>query len=64
MKHIQPCPLAIKRLLNKPYENEVTLTRQKPPLNFDTIEKGNRSLNAENLRSIDQRASKLPAVKL
>ena len=29
---LQPWPLAIKRLLNKPYENEVTLTRQKPPL--------------------------------
>ena len=25
-------PLAIKRLLNKPYENEVTLTGQNPPL--------------------------------
>ena len=31
---------------------------------FDTIEKGNRSLNAENLKSKDQRASKLLAVKL
>ena len=29
---IQPWPLAIKRLLNKPYENEVTLTGQNPPL--------------------------------
>ena len=33
-------------------------------LTFDTIEKENRSLNAENLKSIDQRASKLPAVKI
>ena len=31
---------------------------------FDTIEKGIRYLNAENLRSLGQRASKLPVVKL
>ena len=30
--NIQPWPLALKRLLNKPYENEVTLTWQNPPL--------------------------------
>ena len=29
--YLQPWPLAIKRLLDNPYENEVTLTRQKPP---------------------------------
>ena len=29
---VQPWPLAYKRLLNKPYVNEVTLTRQNPPL--------------------------------
>ena len=29
--YIQPWPLAYKRLLNKPYENEVTLTRQNLP---------------------------------
>ena len=28
------------------------------------MEKGNRFVNAENLRSLSQRASKLPAVKL
>ena len=27
-KYVQPRTLAYKRLLNKPYENEVTLTRQ------------------------------------
>ena len=31
---------------------------------FDTIEEGNRSFNAENLRSKGQRAAKLPAIKL
>ena len=31
-KGIQPWPLAIKRLLNKPYVNEVYLTGQNPPL--------------------------------
>ena len=29
---IQPWPLAYKRLLSKPYVNEVALTRQNPPL--------------------------------
>ena len=32
IEKIQPWPLAYKRLLNKPYVNEVTLTRQNPPL--------------------------------
>ena len=31
---------------------------------FDTIEKGFRSLNAENFESVGQRASKLPTDKL
>ena len=30
--YVQPWPLAIKRLLDKPYENEVSLTDQNPPL--------------------------------
>ena len=32
LNEIQPWPLAYKRLPNKPYLNEVTLTRQNPPL--------------------------------
>ena len=32
IEKIQPWPLAYKWLLNKPYANEVTLTRQNPPL--------------------------------
>ena len=32
--YIQPWPLAYKRLLNKPYVNEVNLTGQKPPLKY------------------------------
>ena len=31
---IQLLNFAYKRLLNKPYENEVTLTRQNPPLKY------------------------------
>ena len=31
---IQPWPLAYIPLLNKPYENEVTLTRQNLPLKY------------------------------
>ena len=31
---IQPLPLAYKRLLNKPYVNEVNLTGQKSPLKY------------------------------
>ena len=30
--HVQPLNFAYVRLLNKPYENEVTLTGQNPPL--------------------------------
>ena len=31
---IQPWPLAIKRLLNNPYVNDVNLTKQNPLLNY------------------------------
>ena len=32
--HVQPWTFAYVRLLNKPYENEVTLREQKIPLKF------------------------------
>ena len=32
--HVQPWPLAIKRLLNNPYVNGVNLTKQKPLLKY------------------------------
>ena len=54
-------------LLNKPYVNEVTLTGQIPLLaswTFDTVLKGFRSFNAENLGPLGQRATKLPALKV
>ena len=69
--HIQLWNSDYERLLNNPYVNEVNLTRQKPPLKccqllelLTQLKKENRSLNARNLKSIGQRASKLPAVKL
>ena len=34
LNYIQPLNFAYIWLLNKPYENEVTLTRQKPPFNY------------------------------
>ena len=34
MNYIQLLNFAYKRLLNKPYENEVTLTEQNPPLEY------------------------------
>ena len=50
---------AYKRLLNKPYENEVTLKptfKMLPaPWTFYTIEKGSIFLIAENLGSVGQR---------
>jgi len=56
---LQLLNFAYKRLLSKPYENEVTLTRQnpplkcyQPPLTFYTIEKGFRFLIAKNLGSV------------
>ena len=56
---------------DKPYVNGVTLRGQKQtleccqPLNLLTyFEKGFRSFNTSNMRSVGQRAAKLPAVKL
>ena len=63
--------LIFERLLNKPCVNEVTLTRKKTTLKmllasltFDTILKGSRFFNAENLESLDQRAAKIQAFKV
>ena len=60
-----------KQLLDKPYVNEVTLKGQKSTLEmllvswtFDKVIKGVRSFYAENLGSVSQRATKLPAIKL
>ena len=71
MFDIQLLNFAYKRLLNKPYENEVTLTGQNPPLKyyqplefFTQLKRGLDFLIAENLGSVGQRALKLPAVKL
>ena len=68
---IQPWPLAYKRLLNKPYVNEVNLTGQKPPLKYCqdieiqyAVRKKSRSFNAKNFGSVDQRAAKLLAAKV
>ena len=59
------------RLLHKPYGNEVTLRGQNicqkyyQPLEFMLhFKKGFRSFNTENLGSVGQRASKLPAIKV
>ena len=59
------------RLLNKPYENEVTLREQKIPLkycqtlNFQyTFQKSSRSFIAVNIKSVGQRDAKLLAVKV
>ena len=68
--NIQLPTFSYTQLLNKPYENEVTLTGQNPPLiccqHLEiqyTVRKKSRSFNAENLRSIDRRAAKLLAIK-
>ena len=70
-KYVQPLNFAYIRLLNKPYENEVTLTGQNPPLKcckllelLTNFKKRFRSLNAENSKSVGQRAAKLMAIKL
>ena len=68
---LQPWPLGYKRLLNKPYVNEVNLTGQKPPLKYCqyleiqcAVRKKSRSFDAKNFGSVDQRAAKLLAVKV
>ena len=57
---IQSRAKVYKRSLNKPYENEVTLRGQNPHLKcfqdlgiFTLVEKGIRTLNAENMESVD-----------
>jgi len=63
--------IAYTRLLNKPYENEVTLREQIPPLEcchppklFLFFEKRFRSFNTGNMESVRQRAAKLLSIKL
>ena len=65
-RSIQLWPFANGRLLNKPYENEVTLTGQNLALKccqpFE-LSKGFRSFNAEKMGSVGQRAAKLLNIK-
>ena len=67
---IQLWTFAYIRLLNKPYENEVTLREQKIPLqccqslDFLYVFKRFRSFIAINIKSVGQRALKLLAVKV
>ena len=68
--YLQLPTFAFTRLLNKTYENEVTLTGQNPPLEccehieiLCTVRKKSRSLNAKNFGSVGKRAAKLLAVK-
>ena len=51
-------------LLNKNYWNEGTLSGLLASWTLNTVLKGFRSINAENLGSIGQRAAKLLAIKL
>ena len=69
--HLQLWTFAYIQLLNKPYENEVTLTGQNPPLKYCqqleiqyTVRKKSRSFNAKNFRSTGQRTAKLLDVKV
>ena len=68
---MQPRKFAYIRLLNKPYENEVTLRGQNIILKcYQALElrlyfgKGFRSFYTGNIGSVGQKASKLLAVKL
>ena len=68
---IQPWPFGIKRLLNKPYKNEVTLREKNLSLKccqslelLIYFEKRLRSFYTGDMRSVGQRAAKLPNVKL
>ena len=70
-KHIQSWTFAYIRLLNKPYENELTLRGQNiclkcyQPLKLMLyFGKGLRSFHTGNIGSVGQRASKLLAVKV
>ena len=66
---MQPQNFAYIRLLNKPYENESPWKGKFDPLKaasilkFGTFLNGTRSLDAENLGSVGQWASKILAVK-
>ena len=68
---IQPWPFGIKRLLNKPYKNEVTLREKNLSLKccqslelLIYFEREFRSFPTDNKGSINQRAAKLPSVQL
>ena len=70
-QYIQLCPLAYVWLLNKPYENEVTLRGKNIPLKccqphelLMYIERGLRSFHTGNIGSVGQRATKLLAFKV
>ena len=63
--------ICLHRLLNKPYENEVTLTGKTPPLMccqpleiLTNFKKDLDRLLKEYIKSVGQRAAKLPAIKV
>ena len=62
---------AYTQLLNKPFENEVTLREQNPSLKqckalklLTYFEIRLRSFNTIYMKSLDQKAAKLPSVKV
>ena len=68
---IQLWPLAYAWLLSKPYYHEVTCRVQNKPLKccqslelLMYIKRGLRSFYTVIMRSLDQRAAKLPSIKL
>ena len=69
-QYIQLCPLAYVWLLNKPYENEVTLRGKNiplkccQPLKVLYIGRGFRFFIKGNIGSVGHRAAKLLSVKL
>ena len=66
--HIQPLNFAYKRSLNKPYENEVTMTGQKPPSkccqHLETLHTLRKGLDLLMLKILGQQVKGLQSYQL